>query len=236
VAALSAPTGEGTLYAVDFRLRPSGKSGPLATHIDAFSAYQAKEAWTWEHMALTRARPIAGDPTLMAHANDEVARIIRRRRDPTKVRSDVVEMRTMVEEAKGGEGAWDLKQAPGGLMDLEFIAQALQLIYAAENPAIVSTDTETALAEAARAGILPPADAEILLPALRLQSSLIQILRLCVDEIFVPETAPSPLKERLAEAADMPDFRTLDADLRQTQANVRASFERLIGKIGVARA
>ena len=129
---MSAPTAEGTLYPVDFRLRPSGNSGPLATHIDGFAVYQAKEAWTWEHMALTRARPIAGDARLLVkRAREAIAKIIATKRDPKKVIAEVLEMRGMVEEAKGGEGAWDLKQAPGGLVDIEFIAQALQLIHAA---------------------------------------------------------------------------------------------------------
>jgi glutamate-ammonia-ligase adenylyltransferase len=231
VAAISAPTKEGTLYQVDFRLRPSGKSGPLATHIEAFASYQEQEAWTWEHMALTRARPIAGDAPLCARAGETIARIIKRRRDRGKVLADVLDMRRMVEEAKGGEDAWDLKQAAGGLVDIEFVAQALQLIHAAEHPQIVSTDTETALHEAARAGVLAKSDAEVLLPALRLLSSLMQLLRLCVAEAFVPDESPAALRDRLAETADMPDFRTLDADVRLTEANVRACFERLIGKV-----
>jgi glutamate-ammonia-ligase adenylyltransferase len=234
VAALSAPTGEGTLYSVDFRLRPSGKSGPLATHIEAFATYQAKDAWTWEHMALTRARAIAGDARLIERARDEIARIIRQPRDPEKVRADVVEMRGMVEAAKGGEGTWDLKQAPGGLVDIEFIAQTLQLVHARTRPEVISTDTETALSQAAAAGLLPEADADVLLSALRLDAALLQILRLCVEEDFDPATAPAPLLARLAEAADMPDFRTLEAHLRATQRAVRTGFERLVGKMPAA--
>ncbi len=148
VAALSAPTAEGTLYAVDFRLRPSGQSGPLATHIDAFHAYQQSGAWTWEHMALTRARPIAGDRQLKKRAGEEIAAAIVRRRKPKEVAAAVVEMRSMIEDAKGGEGAWDVKQAPGGLVDVEFVAQALQLIHAIDHPQIRSTETATMLKSA----------------------------------------------------------------------------------------
>jgi len=234
VAALSASTAEGPLYPVDFRLRPSGNSGPLATHIDGFAVYQAKDAWTWEHMALTRARVIAGDKKLVARARKEIAAIVARAHVRRKVIADVLEMRAMVEEHKGGEGHWDLKQAAGGLVDIEFIAQALQLVHAAQHPQIVATETEAVLAAAADAKLLPPNEADILLPALRLYQSLIQILRLCVDGPFRPETAPRGLLERLARAGELPDFARLDAHVRETEAAVRASFERVVGKVGKA--
>ncbi len=231
VAALSAPTAEGTLYAVDFRLRPSGKSGPLATHIEAFAAYQAKDAWTWERMALTRARIIAGDRKLMKRAGECIHTVLTTRRDAKKILADICEMRAMVEEAKGGEGAWDLKQAPGGLVDIEFIAQALLLVNAHRRPDLISTETEAVLAAAATDGLLSPADADILLPALGLYQALIQIIRLCLDAPFDPETAPRALLERLAEAGELPDFATLDAHVRATESAVRGAFERLVGPV-----
>ena len=231
VAALSAPTAEGTLYPVDFRLRPSGNSGPLATHIDGFAIYQAKDAWTWEHMALTRARPIAGDAAMLERARAEIAKVLKRPHDRKKVIADVLEMRAMVEEAKGGEGIWDLKQAPGGLVDIEFVAQALQLIHGAEHPALIATETEAVLTAAESAGVLPPKEADILLAAFHLYSALIQILRLCVVGLFNPAEAPRGLLERLARAGELPDFATLEAHVRDTEAAVRASFGRVIGKV-----
>jgi glutamate-ammonia-ligase adenylyltransferase len=231
VAALSAPTAEGALYPVDFRLRPSGNSGPLATHIDGFAAYQAKDAWTWEHMALTRARVIAGDRKLVTRATAAIAGIIAAPHPRKKVIADVLEMRAMVEEHKGGEGHWDLKQTPGGLVDIEFAAQAVQLAHAAKHPKIVATETEASLGAAAEAKVLPAKEADVLLPALRLYQGLIQILRLCVDGPFDPEAAPRGLLERLARAGELPDFTRLDAHLRETQAAVRASFERVVGKV-----
>jgi glutamate-ammonia-ligase adenylyltransferase len=235
LSALSAPTAEGKLYEVDFRLRPSGRSGPLATHIDAFATYQAKEAWTWEHMALTRARAIAGDRDLMERAAGTIAAAVTQVRDKDKLRADVLEMRAMVEEEKGGEGAWDLKQAPGGLVDIEFIAQYLLLLHAPERPALVSPETETVLSAAAEAGVLPAAEADVLLPALRLYQALIQILRLCLAGPFEPENAVKGLLSRLAEAGELPDFATLDRHLRETEAAVRRSFERVIGKVSAAK-
>ena len=231
LAALTSPTAEGALYPVDFRLRPSGKSGPLATHIGGFAIYQAEEAWTWEHMALTRARAIAGDDDLIAKARATIASVIRAPRGARKLVEDIVEMRARIEAAKGGEGAWDIKISPGGLVDIEFIAQYLQLAHAAEHPEIVSTETAAVLAAAARTGLLPASEADIILPALRLYQSLVQVLRLCVDGQFRPEEAPRGLLDRLAQTADLPDFQRLDAHLRETENAVRGSFERLIGKI-----
>ena len=236
VAALSAPTAEGSLYPVDFRLRPSGNSGPVATHIDSFAAYQAKDAWTWEHMALTRARPVAGDPRLLDRTRKEIAKIIARRRDADRIVADVIEMRVMVEDAKGGGGPWDLKQTPGGLVDIEFIAQTLQLLHARQHPTIVATETEVALGAAADAGLVLPADADVLLPALRLYQSLIQMLRLTSGGVFDPAHAPRALLERLARTADLPGFAQLDAHVRASEEAVRGVFQRIIGRTGEERA
>jgi glutamate-ammonia-ligase adenylyltransferase len=231
VAALSTPTAEGPLYAVDFRLRPSGSSGPIATHVDAFATYHAREAWTWEHMALTRARVIAGDEALAARVRKQIAAVLREKRDRAKLTHDVLEMRGMIQEAKGGEGAWDLKIAPGGLVDIEFVAQYLQLLRAHDDPAILSTETEAALAAAAATRVLPAAEADVLLPALRLYQALTQILRLCIDGPFRPAEASRSLLKRLAEAGELPDFATLDAHVRATEKAVRESFERCVGPV-----
>ena len=231
IAAISAPTAEGTLYAVDFRLRPSGNAGPIATHIDAFADYQAKEAWTWEHMALTRARPIAGDAGLMAEAAAAVRAILLSPHDVRKVKDDARDMRALLAAEKPAEGAFDLKQVAGGLVDIEFIAQCLQLAHGTAHPALLATETEVALAAASRAGLLPKAEAEILLPTLRLYQRLTQILRLCVDGPFRLETAPRGLLTLLARASELPDVATLQAHLKATQRDVRAAFERLIGKV-----
>lgn len=231
IAAISVPTAEGMLYPVDLRLRPSGNSGPVANHIDGFAVYQAKEAWTWEHMALSRARVVAGDERLAKRAREEIRRVIARRRDPAMVTADVLEMRGMVEEAKGGEGAWDLKQAPGGLIDIEFIAQTLQLIHGVDHTEIISTETEAVLMAAAKAGVLPAKEADILLPAFRLYQALFQILRVCIDGVFRPEEAPRALLDLLARAAELPDFVRVDAHVRETEAAVRQAFERLVGRV-----
>ncbi len=231
IAAISAPTAEGALYEVDFRLRPSGNAGPLATHIRAFTDYQAGSAWTWEHMALTRARPIGGDASLMDEARAVVRAVLARPRAARTITADVLDMRALMEAEKPAEGPWDLKLAPGGLVDIEFIAQHLQLQHGADHPEILDTETETVLAAASRARLLPQAEAELLLPALRLYQRLTQIVRLCVGGAFKADEVPKGLLALLARASELPDFATLDAHLRATEAEVRGAFGRLIGTV-----
>src|SRR5690606_34039835 len=105
------------------RLRPSGNKGPVATHIDAFKKYQRNDAWTWEHMALTRARVDAGDAGLAAEIKAEVTAILELPRDPAKVGAEAREMRALIETEKPPRDVSDIKLSPGGLIDLEFIAQ-----------------------------------------------------------------------------------------------------------------
>ncbi len=128
MAALSAPTAEGVLYEVDMRLRPSGNKGPVATRINSFEKYQRGEAWTWEHMALSRARLICGDEDLVLNAERIIGEVLSARRDIPKIAKDVAEMRGLIEQEKPPVSIWDLKLIPGGLIDIEFIAQYLRLI------------------------------------------------------------------------------------------------------------
>jgi glutamate-ammonia-ligase adenylyltransferase len=123
LTAISAPTAEGRLYEVDMRLRPSGRQGPVATSLPAFEAYQQTEAWTWEHLALTRARHVAGSPDL-AQAVEAVRRTIlsQKAHGPT-LRQDVTDMRARLAQAKPAHGLWDAKSGPGRLMDIELAAQ-----------------------------------------------------------------------------------------------------------------
>jgi len=229
ISAFTTRTNYGVLYDVDMRLRPSGRAGPLASRVDSFAEYQDREAWTWEHMALTRARVISGP----ADFRDRIERIIRqvltRRRDPAGVAVDVAEMRRAIALEKGEHDVWDLKYAAGGMVDIDFIAQYLQLVHAADTPDILNVATQQVLDNAARLGVLQPAAAEILRPATRLYHDLTQILRLCVSDKFRPETSGEDLLRVLARAGDAPDFSALEARVRETQAEVRRVFSALVG-------
>jgi glutamate-ammonia-ligase adenylyltransferase len=229
INSLTAQTNYGALYQVDMRLRPSGRAGPLASAIESFERYQATEAWTWEHMALTRARVVSGSPAFKARVEGVIREVLRRPRDAVLVAGDVAEMRAAIAKEKGDGERWNLKYAAGGLVDIEFIAQYLQLVHAHHMPAILDATTARVLDKARALGVLPVGDAEVLRPAIQLYQDLTQILRLCLAGPFDPKTAGQGLLRLLARAADVPDFATLDATVIETQAKVRASFARMLG-------
>ncbi|MGB6998816.1 MAG: bifunctional [glutamine synthetase] adenylyltransferase/[glutamine synthetase]-adenylyl-L-tyrosine phosphorylase, partial [Pseudolabrys sp.] len=227
---LTAQTNYGALYQVDMRLRPSGRAGPLATRLDGFAAYQETEAWTWEHMALTRARVVSASTAFKLRIQSVIQDILQRPRDAELTAGDVVEMRAAIAKEKGDSERWDLKYVAGGLVDIEFIAQYLQLIHAHRLPGILDTSTARVLDKARSLRVLAMEDAEILRPAVQLYHDLTQILRLCLPGKFDPKTAGAGLLRLLARAADVPDFATLDATLVEMQIKVRESFVRILGK------
>jgi len=231
VSALAAQTNYGALYSVDMRLRPSGRSGPVATKIGSFESYQENEAWTWEHLALTRARVVSGPSEFAARVEQVIHDVLCRPRDAETIAGDVVEMRAAIAAEKGDNERWNLKYVAGGLIDLEFIAQYLQLVHAHEKPEILDTSTARTLDKAARLGLLAADDADVLRPAVRLYQNLTQILRLCLAGPLDPKSAGSGLLSLLTRAADVPDFATLEAHLAETQTRVRASFVRILGKV-----
>jgi glutamate-ammonia-ligase adenylyltransferase len=229
IGAITAQTNFGSLYAVDMRLRPSGRAGPIAVQIDGFRSYQQNEAWIWEHMALTRARIVSASPLFASQLNATIRDILRRERDPALVAREVVNMRRMIAEQKGETGRWNLKYAAGGLIDVEFIAQYLQLIHAAKYPDILETSTIRALEKAGALGVLNEQDAEVLARAAGVYNDLLQVLRLCQDTPFDAQTAGVGLPKLLARTVDVPDIATLDQYLTEIQRDVRACFLRILG-------
>ncbi len=153
IAALSVPTAEGALYEVDTRLRPSGAQGPIAVSLEAFERYQRENAWTWEHMALARARVLHGPDAGRTALREIVRGVLELDRDPVKLRAEVLEMRTTMAEHKPAKGPLDVKLARGGLVDIEFLIHFLQLRdHQALEPSI-----SDALAKLAADGAIDPA-------------------------------------------------------------------------------
>jgi glutamate-ammonia-ligase adenylyltransferase len=228
ISAFTTRTNYGVLYEVDMRLRPSGRAGPVASRLDSFAEYQDREAWTWEHMALTRARVISSSPEFRGKIESIIREVLTRPRDAASVAADVAEMRRAIALEKGEDDVWDLKYAAGGMVDIDFIAQYLQLVHAADRPDILDVSTLQVLDNAARLGVLPPSSVEVLRPAARLYHDLTQILRLCVTEKFKPETAGEDLLRVMARAGDAPDFSSLEAQVRETQTEVRRVFRELL--------
>lgn len=232
ISAFTTRTNHGVLYAIDMRLRPSGGSGPVATRLDAFAQYQDVEAWTWEHMALTRARVISAPPELREKIDAVIKSVLMRPRQKRIIANDVLEMRQAIAQEKGEGDIWDLKYAAGGLIDIEFLAQYLQLVHASKQPSILDTSTLNVLDAAARLGILQQQDADVLRPAMRLYQDLNQILRLCLTVRFKPDTAGADLLRLMTRAADEPDFSALEARLKDMQSEVRRVFLKILEAAG----
>ena len=228
IAALAAPMGEGVLYEVDFRLRPSGNKGPLATHIDAFRRYQSREARTWERMALTRSRPIAGDPSLVAEVEETIREVLAVRRDAGALRADVASMRARIEREKPARGPLDVKLRPGGLIDLEFIA-AWAILSGRVPPDRIGRPTAEALAALEASSALTIGN-----PALSLRSSaerytrIIQLMRLGPGGAHSLRALPQGLADRIAEALGLADAAGVETAVDELAAATREAFERLL--------
>ncbi|MCB4918411.1 bifunctional [glutamine synthetase] adenylyltransferase/[glutamine synthetase]-adenylyl-L-tyrosine phosphorylase [Brucella intermedia] len=226
IAALSAPTAEGVLYEVDMRLRPSGNKGPVATHIESFGKYQRSEAWTWEHMALTRARPIHGDAAFMEHIRSEIDEVLSAQRDVKKIAKDVREMRDLIYQEKPPADDWDFKLKPGGIVDLEFIAQFAVLANRVDRkPRPLGTEE---ILSALDPSFADPALADNLVSAHRLYTNLSQTIRLCLGSDAKREEFIPGMIDLLCRAADMPDIKRVEHHLAEVATDVRTGFEKLL--------
>ena len=228
INAVTAPTGEGTLYEIDLRLRPSGSKGPIATNLDGFVKYQHNEAWTWEHQALTRARPLTGPSELQKRIAAAIREVLVKQRDDAKLARDVGEMRERMAREHVARQPWDIKHWRGGLVDIEFLAQYLQLRHAHHRPEILTTNTARALDNAIAAGILPAEAGRDLRQAFDLCQTVQGLVRLTLAGDFDPAEAPEGLKRALARAASAIDFADLEATIRARTARAHELFKTLI--------
>lgn len=228
ISALTVPTAEGPLFEVDMRLRPSGRAGPLATRLRSFVTYHRESAWTWEKMALTRARIISGTPVMRAMVGHAIRDALCEARDERKVMQDVAEMRTRVRQELGSDDLWDLKHGPGGLVDLEFTVQALQLVHARRHPDLLDPNTQAAIDKLVRAGVVRRDTGRALAAAAEKLHNLTQVLGIAVEGRFDPGTAAEALRNRLCRAVDVPAFNVLEGELSEAKAAVTRAFETLV--------
>jgi [glutamine synthetase] adenylyltransferase / [glutamine synthetase]-adenylyl-L-tyrosine phosphorylase len=229
ITALSAQTEEGMLYEVDMQLRPSGSKGPVAVRFSSFERYYSQEAWTWEMQALTRLRCVAGDAGLGERARVIAHAALSRPAEQAKIRHDVADMRARMQRERPAKSRWDLKLAPGGMVDVEFITQALILIWAGRGADVIDPNTGAALAKLAAAGALDAADGALLTQGWTLYGDLQQVLRVCAEGAFEPAGAQGALLARLAEVGGADDFPALETRLATSQTKVRDAFVRLVG-------
>lgn len=237
VAALTTPGRDGRAFEVDMRLRPSGNKGPVAVRLSAFARYHAEEAWTWERMALTRARVIAGPTPLTRRIEAALDTALATPRDPLAVLRDAAQMRARMLRELPGDGPWDLKAMAGGLVEVEFIAQALTVAHAASHPRLLRRTTRHVLGELGRAGLIEEREAATLIQAERLWRALLGRLRLTVGKWKEPGL-PVTVEEALRQGAGTlvhEEIQSLD-HLREVMGchaeAVRASFLRHVGPLG----
>jgi [glutamine synthetase] adenylyltransferase / [glutamine synthetase]-adenylyl-L-tyrosine phosphorylase len=228
IRAITAPTAEGRLYEVDMRLRPSGSSGPIASHLAGFTRYQREAAWTWEHMALTRARPVAGDGPLCRRLSQALSDILCSGRDPRKLVVDVADMRRRIAEDNPRPSFWDLRNRRGGLIDLEFIAQYLMLWHAASSRQILRRATADALVALGEAALLPSVAQQQLGQAAILFRNVQALLTLLGEGSPAAADLSAADAATLARCAGAVDFAQLDADISEAAIRVRSWYDRLI--------
>lgn len=223
VAALTAPGADGALYAVDMRLRPSGNKGPVAVSLASFRRYHAAEAWTWERMALTRARVVAGPPALCRALEAAITGAIASA-DPARVRPDATAMRVRTLHELPPHGPWDVKLMPGGQVEVEFIVQAALLLHPAALPA---QTIRTAIIRLGTLGALDTADQAVLVAADRLWRTVQGLLR-----ITVGPRPPEALPEALLAITGDGDEAAFRARMQAMAAQVRSVFEARVGAVG----
>ncbi|KPP87278.1 MAG: glutamate-ammonia-ligase adenylyltransferase GlnE [Rhodobacteraceae bacterium HLUCCA08] len=224
VTALTAPMAEGRLYEVDMRLRPSGRQGPVATALATFEPYQMDEAWTWEHLALTRARVIAGDARLAADVEAVRSRVLAAKGPGDAVLGDVARMRARIAAAKPGEGDWDAKIGPGRLQDVELCAQAVAL-----RAGSVALDTGAQVAAGVAAGVLDAGQGAALCASAELFWRLQASARLLTGGVLDPETLGAGGRAMVLRETGQDSIEGLRAEMQARAEAARAVIDAVIG-------
>jgi glutamate-ammonia-ligase adenylyltransferase len=212
--ALSTQTAAGALYDVDTRLRPSGSQGPIAVSLDSFARYQTHAAWTWEHMALCRARPVYGSAADRAALSAIIETVLQTPRDPVALRADVLKMRAEMARHKPAKGPLDIKLARGGLVDCEFIVHYLQL----RERTAFDPDPGLALQALANAGHLPHAVRD----GYDLLARLLVVVRLVAPDGAYP---PQASRAIVASACGMRDWDSLLAAIAAARSTIAAAWQ-----------
>ncbi|MDH3264927.1 MAG: glutamine-synthetase adenylyltransferase, partial [Paracoccaceae bacterium] len=233
VTALSAPMAQGRLYEVDMRLRPSGRQGPVATSFEAFRSYQREEAWTWEHLALTRARAVAvagdGAGDLAAEVEAFRRELLAEAGDPGKTLAEVAQMRARLFSAKPAEGDWDAKRGPGGMTDIELLAEAAALIAGAPQRGVTAQ-----LRAAPKAGLVGKDEAERLAAAYRLLWAVQSVTRLLTDGALDLAEVGEGGQAVLLRETGAEDLPSLAHRFGAAKAEAAAIVERALDEAGVS--
>ncbi len=228
LGALRLRTARGRLYEIDTRLRPSGSQGLLVTSLAGWRRYHAEDARLWERQALTKLRPVAGDRALGEHVAQLAAQTVYGSppQDAALVRDEVMRMRDRIERELGHRG--DLKTGAGGIMDIEFAAQYLQLIHGHHVPELRTTSTAAVLRAAATCGLARPSEIELLDQGYRFLRTIEHRLRVVHDQPIhrLPETRDE--LDKLARRSGFPDGGVLLHHVERWQHEIRGAYVRLL--------
>ena len=217
------------LYEVDMRLRPHGDDGPLAVPLSGFRAYYRADCWTWELQALTRARFVAGDAALGGEIGAAIGEQLARIHTRAVVADDAAAMRALMQAERPPKGEWDQKRAEGGLIDIEFIAQSLQLDHAEALAWTPGRRTDEAIQALCGAGVLSARDSRFLLGALGLYAAIQHVQAAVGHEAL--DGLCGPVRQALLRRTGASSLPALLRRVRSMRSLVRARFEDLIGLV-----
>lgn len=221
-------TSGGKLYDIDARLRPSGKNSPIVSSLEAFEKYYETDAWMWEFMALTRARVIYGNSEIKGKIERIIRNALCKKRDKKKLAKSVSDMRLKLAENFPTTKIWDVKKIRGGMIDLDFISQYLQLLHAHENPQILSRNSRYVFKGLEKAGIISPEYANKLKNAALLLSAIQTIIRMSFGGNLNEQNTPEGLKKLLIKYTKTNDFPELVTVLKNTESDILEIFNDII--------
>ncbi len=218
IAAMSAATAQGVIYELDFRLRPNGAAGPIATSLIALEKYYSENAWTWEELALTRARVLGKETPFTTKLTSVLTKAYANNSNHQKALKDVLEMRALMDRERPANGPWDIKLSKGGLVDLEFLAQAAVMVNKVQM-ARTTTDVLSSLDS-----VKLHNDDVTFAKQHSIFQGVVQVLRLCLEKNRPHHEGPPGMQELLLKQLEMPDWKSAEAYLRDAQRAVRKSF------------
>ncbi|MGA9251663.1 MAG: glutamine-synthetase adenylyltransferase [Roseobacter sp.] len=222
ITALSAPMAQGKLFEVDMRLRPSGNQGPVATSWQSFQSYQKEEAWVWEHLALTRARVVAGPDALAKDVDAFIRQVTSAKRGVADVASEVAQMRMRIQQAKAAQGLYETKIGAGRLQEIELLAQAGALLSD-----VPEKSTLAGLEAAVSVGMISGKDGKALKAAASCYYDVHTVMRLLSPQPLTQDTLGLSARQFLLRTLDQPDMGTLDRVLQEHYARCDAILTRV---------
>ncbi len=225
---VTAPTAEGRLYEVDMRLRPSGKSGPIACSIERFENYQRNDAWTWEHQALTRARVIYAEGGLGQRLSSIITSVLTQPRERSKLADDIRSMRERIKRELEDPSRPTIKHRRGGILDAEFIAQFLQLLHAPRHPGILLRDACLVFAEAGKLGLIDTAAADELRRDLEFWRNMQGIMLLTAESDRVENDAVTVLRRTFGSQDGDFVLSTFASAMEETAERIARQFDSII--------